>query len=60
MGLPILLEPVINIQLEVNVLSEVSWSSRGGVVQLSVGHQVSTLELHISSFIIFLEEAEGS
>jgi len=56
----VLLEPVIDVDLEVDVVSEVTWSSRSNMIMRSIGHQVSSLHLEVLSSIVFAQETKAS
>ena len=54
----ILLEEVIDVCLEVDVVSEVAWSRRSHVELLLVRNRVGALQLLVGSVVVLFQESE--
>lgn len=55
----ILIEPVIDVGLEINMISKVSRSGTGHEELRFFGYRMSATELFIGSIIIFADETES-
>ena len=58
-GLPVLFEPVVDVDLEVDVRTEVARAGRSHVENGGVRHQVGASHLPVASLVVLAEQAEG-
>jgi hypothetical protein len=56
--LPVLIEPVIDLSLDIKWVTEVGGSGRGNPVHVTVGGQDVVSQLLASSFVVFLDNTE--
>ena len=55
---PVLFEPVVDVELEVDVRAEVARSSRSHMENRGLGHHVRASHLPVASLVVLAEQAE--